>query len=73
MTMVDLMIMVIWQWWNDDDADVEIEDDDDNDDNDEDGCDSIEDEGNFVDGITANGDVSNVKHDWWNTMMFFET
>ena len=32
----------------------EIEDDDDNDD----GGDGIDDEGNFVDGITANGDVS---------------
>ena len=43
---------------DDDDGDVEIEDDD----NDDDGGDSIDDEGNFVDGITANGDLSNVKH-----------
>ena len=33
----------------------EIEEDDDNDD---DGGDGIDDEGNFVNGITANGDVS---------------
>ena len=44
---------------DDDDGDVDIEDDDDNDD---DGGDSIDDEGNFVNGITANGDVSNIKH-----------
>ena len=59
MTMVDLMIMVVMTMM------ImmmmvmfEIEDDDDNDD----GGDGIDDEGNFVDGITANGDVSNVKH-----------
>ena len=47
---------------NDDDGDVEIEDNDDNDDKDDDGGDSIGDEGNFVDGVTANWDVSNIKH-----------
>ena len=43
---------------NDDDGDVEIKDDDDNDD----GGDSGDDEGNFVDGVTANEDVSNIRH-----------
>ena len=45
---------------DDDDGDAEIEDDDD-----DDGGDSIDDEGNegnFVDGVTAYGDVSNIKH-----------
>ena len=37
-----------------DDGDVEIEDDDNDD--------GSDDEGNFVDGVTANGDVSNIKH-----------
>ena len=41
---------------NYDDGDVEIEDDDD------DGGDNTDDEGNFVDGVTKNGDVSNIKH-----------
>ena len=47
---------------NNDDVDVEFEDDNENDDNDDDGGDSIDDEGNYIDVITANGDVSNVKH-----------
>ena len=52
MTMVDLimivMMMMIMMMM------FEIEDDD----NDDDGGDGIDDEGNFVDGITLNGDVS---------------
>ena len=48
----------------DDDGDVEIDDDDDDDnsDNDDDDGDSGDDDGNIIDGVTANGDV-----------MFFET
>ena len=40
---------------------MKIEDDDDNDDSDDDGGDNVADEGNFVDGVTANGDVFNIK------------
>ena len=40
---------------------MKIEDDDDNDDSDDDGGDSVADEGNFVDGVTVNGDVFNIK------------
>ena len=47
---------------NDDDGDVEIEDDDD---------DGSDDEGNFVDGVTANGDVSNIKHLICETRWYF--
>ena len=43
-----------------DDGDVESEDDDDNDDDDR--GDSGDDEGKFVHGVTANGNVSNIKH-----------
>ena len=39
-----------------------VEGDDDNDDNDDESGNSIDDESNFVDGVTANGDVSNTKH-----------
>ena len=48
----------------DDDGDAEIDDDDDDDnsDNDDDDGDSGDDDGNIIDGVTANGDV-----------MFFET
>ena len=49
MTMVDLIMIVMMMMM------FEIEDDDDNDDG---GGDGIDDEGNFVDGITLNGDVS---------------
>ena len=50
MTMVDLIMIVMMMMMM-----FEIEDDDDNDDG---GGDGIDDEGNFVDGITLNGDVS---------------
>ena len=46
---------------DDDDGDVENEDDDD-DDNDDDGGVNVDDEGNFVDDVTANECVSNIKH-----------
>ena len=45
---------------DDDDGDVENEDDDD--DNDDDGGVNVDDEGNFVDDVTANECVSNIKH-----------
>ena len=48
MTMVDLIMIVMMMMM------FEIEDDD----NDDGGGDGIDDEGNFVDGITLNGDVS---------------
>ena len=50
MTRVDLIMIVMMMMMM-----FEIEDDDDNDDG---GGDGIDDEGNFVDGITLNGDVS---------------
>ena len=56
---------------DDDDDDAENKDDDDNDDNDDDGSDCIDDEGNFVDGVTANGDVSNIKHLIGETRWYF--
>ena len=56
-----------WQWWNNDNGD-----DDNNDDNDGGGGDSVDDEGNFVDGITANGDVSNIKHSIGETRCFLK-
>ena len=43
-----------------DDGDVESEDDDDNDDDDR--GDSGDDEGKFVHGVAANGNVSKIKH-----------
>ena len=58
---------------NDDDnndGDVEIEDND-NDNNDDDG-DSGDDEDNFVDGVTVNGDVSNIKHLTGETQYFLK-
>ena len=39
-----------------------VEGDDDNDHNDDESGNSIDDESNFVDGVTANGDVSDTKH-----------
>ena len=48
---------------NDDDGDVETEDDDHDD--------GSDDEGNFVDGVTANGDVSNIKHLICETRWYF--
>ena len=45
---------------DDDDGDVENEDDDD--DNNDDGGVNVDDEGNFVDDVTANECVSNIKH-----------
>ena len=44
-----------------DDGDVESEDDDDDNDDDDRG-DSGDDEGKFVHGVTANGNISNIKH-----------
>ena len=46
---------------DDDGGDVEIDYDDDNGDNDDDG-DSGDDDSNRIDGVTVNGDVSNIKH-----------
>ena len=62
----------MWNETKDDDDDGGFNDngdDDDDDDDDDDGGNSGDDDGNFFDGVTANGDVSNIKHfigeTWW--------
>ena len=47
---------------DDNDEDIEIDDDDNNGDNDDDDSDSGDVDGHRVDGVTANGDISIIKH-----------